>query len=143
MAWGPDRLDVFGQGTSGAFLWRYWDGKQWSADWQSLGGNFTSPPTVVSKEVGRLTIFGIDQDGRVLHKYYYRGAWSTWENLKGNLTTTVSVLVSSVSGTTLRYFWYRYRQRAFSQGLDRNSMDALDQAFRTVHQRTGSRRLGF
>lgn len=99
VAWGPARLDVFGLGTSGDFLWRRWDGERWSP-WQSLGGIFNSPPTVVSKRVGHLTLFGIDEDGNMLHKYYSHGVWSAeWENLQGNLTTTVSVLVSSVSDT--------------------------------------------
>ena len=41
VSWGPNRLDVFAQGTHGAPLHKWWDGTAWGpsvTDWQDLGG---------------------------------------------------------------------------------------------------------
>ena len=53
VALGQDRLDVFGLGLDYALYHKVHAaaapvGQQWSANWENLGGNFTSTPVVVS-----------------------------------------------------------------------------------------------
>ena len=74
VAWGPNRLDVFGQGSDTAIWWRYWDGSSWSSAWNSLGGSFASPPTVVSWGSGRLDVFAVATDTSLQHKAFDNGA---------------------------------------------------------------------
>ena len=46
VAWGNNRLDIFGLGIDGAMYYKAWDGAAWRPsplDWERLGGVFTSP----------------------------------------------------------------------------------------------------
>lgn len=40
VAWGPNRLDVFGIGTDGAMYDKAREGDVWEANWDDLGGTF-------------------------------------------------------------------------------------------------------
>ena len=40
VAWGPNRLDVFGLGTDNAMYHKAWMGSGWQAQWEDLGGTF-------------------------------------------------------------------------------------------------------
>jgi hypothetical protein len=40
VAWGPNRLDIFGVGTDKAMDHRAWDGARWSTNWENLHGTF-------------------------------------------------------------------------------------------------------
>jgi hypothetical protein len=42
VAWGPNRLDVFGLGTDNQMFHKAWNGSAWSG-WEGLGGVFTRP----------------------------------------------------------------------------------------------------
>jgi hypothetical protein len=52
----PDRVDAFGLGSDYALYHRYLQGTAWSAGWESLGGNLTSPPAVIATP-DRLDVF--------------------------------------------------------------------------------------
>ena len=41
VSWGANRLDIFGLGTDNQMYHKDWDGQQWSAGWQPLGGIFS------------------------------------------------------------------------------------------------------
>jgi LysM repeat protein len=90
VAWGPNRLDVFGLGTDNQMFHKAWDGSAWRpspTDWEPLGGRFTSPPTVVAWAPNRLDIFGLGTDRGMYHKWWDGSAWgpspTDWEPLGG------------------------------------------------------------
>ena len=53
----------------------------WTANWELLGGNFTSAPTAVSWTSERLDLFGVWTDNGVWHKAWAGSAWTPWERL--------------------------------------------------------------
>ena len=58
------------------------NGVTWQTSWESLGGIFTSAPTVVSWGPNRLDIFGKGTDGAVYHKAWLGSSWTAgWERL--------------------------------------------------------------
>jgi hypothetical protein len=50
VTWGPNRLDIFALGSGNDMFHKAFDGawRPAGADWEPLGGRFTSPPAVVS-----------------------------------------------------------------------------------------------
>ena len=44
VAWGPNRLDLFGLGTDDAMYHKAWLGNSWQPQWEGLGGKFNIPP---------------------------------------------------------------------------------------------------
>ena len=55
VAWGPNRLDLFGLGTDDAMYHKAWLGSSWQPQWEDLGGKFNSPPAVVASGRNRLS----------------------------------------------------------------------------------------
>ena len=90
---GSNRLDIFGLGTrrravsQGVGRSNAWRPSR--SDWESLGGNFTSPPVAVAWGSNRLDIFGRGTDGALYHKAWNGSAWlpslTNWESLGGDL----------------------------------------------------------
>jgi hypothetical protein len=90
VAWGANRLDIFGLGTDHAMYHKAWNGSAWlpsQSGWDGLGGIFTSPPAVASWSANRLDIFGLGTDSAMYHKAWNGSAWlpsqSGWEGLGG------------------------------------------------------------
>jgi hypothetical protein len=93
MSWDADRLDVFGVGQVeesgivrvGVMLHNSWElDSPFEPAWQSLGGSFTSPPAVVSREANRLDVFGVGDDGAMWHNRSDGGVtWADWKSLGG------------------------------------------------------------
>ena len=88
VTWDGSQLDVVVRGGDGAY-WRSL-GTFDSAGrptglgyWQSLGGNFTTAPSVASLSPGRLTIAGRGGDGAVYQMLWNGTAWSGWTSLGG------------------------------------------------------------
>jgi hypothetical protein len=97
-ACGKNRLDVVGLGEDGAMHHKVWDGSAWRpslVDWESLGGAFISPPSVIAWRQSRLEIFALGQDRAVYHKTWDGKAWRPspleWERLGGNFDRPPSV----------------------------------------------------
>jgi hypothetical protein len=86
-SWGANRLDVFARGTATDMLHIAWTGDSWSpgaSSWESLGGEFASPPAVASWGPGRLDVFAVGTNGQMLHKAWDGTAWqpaTNWEPL--------------------------------------------------------------
>jgi hypothetical protein len=59
-------------------------GREWS-EWESLGGELTSPPAAVSWGEGRIDVFVRGTDRALWHKWFTGGEWSHWESLGGEL----------------------------------------------------------
>ena len=99
VAWGPNRLDIFGLGTDRQMYHKAWNGSSWSpstAGWEPLGGIFTSPPAVVAWGTNRLDIFGLGTDRQMYHKAWGGSSWSPstagWEPLGGIFTSPPAVV---------------------------------------------------
>ena len=60
-------------------------GQQWS-DWEYLGGEFASAPTVASWADNRLDVFVQGTNNHLMHKWWDGHQWSGWEDLGGELT---------------------------------------------------------
>ena len=106
VSWGPDRLDVFAQGTDHALWHRWWDGSSWGG-WESLGGVLTSPPSVVSWGPNRLDLFALGQDHGLWHRWWDGSSWGGWESLGGVLTSPPSAVA-----------WAENRLDIFALGQD-------------------------
>ena len=89
VAWGSNRLDVFGLAENN-ITHKFWDGNQWlpsGNQLETLGNGLATPPVAVSWGVNRLDIFGLDDNNVIKHQYWDGGNWqpsvSTLENLGG------------------------------------------------------------
>jgi len=88
-AWGPNRLDMFGIGTDSAMYHKAWNGAEWEAAWDDLGGTFTSPPAVAAWGPNRLDVFGIGTDSAMYHKAWNGAEWeAAWDDLGGTFIST-------------------------------------------------------
>ena len=92
ISWGFNRMDVYGVDDHGNIAHQYWDGYQWGPSYdqiETLGGQFTSPPTAVSPGEKKMDLFQVGSDGSLLHKYYDGSAWqpsaTAFDSLGGNL----------------------------------------------------------
>src|SRR5207245_1910881 len=83
VAWGTNRLDLFGLGMEHALWHRWWNGSSWGG-WESLGGILTSPPTAVTWGPNRLDVFGVGTDSAVWHRWWDGMSWGGWESLGGS-----------------------------------------------------------
>ncbi|URT71211.1 S8 family serine peptidase [Cytobacillus firmus] len=61
-------------------------------DWESLGGNLDSAPTVVAWESNRLDCFAKGPDNHMYHKWWDGHAWHDWEDLWGDLDSAPTVV---------------------------------------------------
>lgn len=83
VSWGPDRIDVFARGSTGAVVHTYFNGT-WQGMDTTLGGCIKGQPAVSSWVPGRLDLFvrncAAAPTSNVSHRYY-DGAWQAWEVL--------------------------------------------------------------
>ena len=121
LAWGTNRIDIFGLGTDNQMYHKAWGGNAWSPSqtgWEALGGAFASPPSVASWGPGRLDILGVGTDAQMYHKAWDGSAWQPspagWEALGGafqgpppaswTAATAADVTSAAKSSTWLGYF---------------------------------------
>ncbi|HEU5379212.1 MAG TPA: CHAP domain-containing protein, partial [Ktedonobacteraceae bacterium] len=90
-SWGPNRLDFFGIGTSGAMYHEAWNGSDWSG-WGSLGDTFSSPPAVASWGPNRLDVFALGTSGAMYHQAWNGSDWSGWGSLGGAFSSPPAVV---------------------------------------------------
>ncbi|ERF72593.1 hypothetical protein EPUS_02875 [Endocarpon pusillum Z07020] len=84
-----------------AYYHKYFDGFDWQPQggaWENFGGNFSSPPAVVSWGTNRLDILGITPEGQLKHKYWSGDQWSGWEDHTGLSGPFVGTPVASSWG---------------------------------------------
>ena len=91
--------DMFVLGSDNACWWRHHDGKLWHP-WQSLGGNCTSAPAVVSVSSGTMDLFVRGADGALDRKTYEGGlhSWKEWRGAGGKIkagTSPAAVVVGT------------------------------------------------
>ena len=105
-----NHLEVFAVGTDNE-MYHIWQnapfsngttsGDSWS-NWESLGGNHTSDPSVVRNLDGRLEVFALGTDYAVYHMWQpasASGPWSAWERLPASPFTSSPVAVRDQFGT--------------------------------------------
>jgi hypothetical protein len=92
VAWGPNRLDLFGLGTDDAMYHKAWMGNGWQPQWEGLGGKFNSLPAVVAWGRNRLDVFGLGTDNAMYHKAWMNNSWQPqWEGLGGRFSSPPAV----------------------------------------------------
>ena len=82
-----NKLDVFVKGADNAAWHDSWNGTQWNASWDSLGGIITSAPAAVAQGAGRLDMFARGTDNALWHRWWDGTTWHAWESIGGNLTS--------------------------------------------------------
>jgi uncharacterized protein YvpB len=101
-------MDTFAKGQDNAVWFGGWTGSAWS-NWTSLGGPFSSAPSVASWGPGRLDVFAVGPDGALWHRWFDAGQWSGWSSLGGVLTSGPAVAA-----------WSPGRLDIFALGQDRS-----------------------
>jgi hypothetical protein len=101
VAWGPNRLDVFGLGMDSEVFHKGWDGAIWASTWQPLGGVLASSIAAVSRGTNLLDLFGLGEDYSMFHQRWDGKAWSGWQGLGGVFTSPPSVVSNSRRITTV------------------------------------------
>jgi hypothetical protein len=97
----PDRVDAFGLGGDYALHHRYLEGATWSAGWESLGGDLTSPPAVLASAAGgvnRLDVFALGPDQAMMQISWTSAGWTGWTQL-GGCFTTPPVAIAGANGS--------------------------------------------
>ena len=94
VAWGPNRLDLFGLGTGNSICHKAWNGSAWDVDWEPLGGTFISPPVAVSWGENRIDLFAVGTDNAMYHKAWNGSAWlpAEWEPQGGVFNSPPAVV---------------------------------------------------
>ena len=106
VAWGPDRLDVFGIGTDSQLYHQAWNGNSWLADWENIEGgpDLSSDPVAVSWGPQRLDIFAVVANDRSLGHF----AWSPSRGARPGMVQVgpngLAWKVFSAQTTVLRQF---------------------------------------
>ena len=87
IAWGAERVDVFGVGMDHAMYQRTANGETWSANWQSIGGTFTSAASVVLSGPNQLNLFARGADFTLRGNRTDGATWFGFENHGGTLAS--------------------------------------------------------
>ena len=76
----------------------YWDGSQWSK-WERLSGDseYNAAPGATTWGEGRLDVFAVNVDGKLIHLYYDGSQWSSEEDLSGSVTTKFEGTPAAIS----------------------------------------------
>ena len=102
-SWGQGRMDLFARADNGSLAHKYWEGSQWRPSASTyefldadLGNKSFNDLAVTSWGPGRLDVFAVDPESKVLlHKYYDGSAWQPaqgTEKLGGELPVGVSAV---------------------------------------------------
>jgi subtilisin family serine protease len=94
-------------------------------NWESLGGQLTSAPSVSSWGAGRLDVFAKGVNNDLQHKWFdaSQGKWSGWESLGGQLTSAPAVsswgagridVFTRGANNDLRHKWFDANQGGWS-----------------------------
>jgi hypothetical protein len=97
VARGNELLDVFGLGTDFSVWHKAYranaaDGIHWTPDWESLGGDFSCTPVVLSPDGARIELFGLTSDQSMVHRAFDGSQWGPWFALGGGFTSAPMVL---------------------------------------------------
>lgn len=113
-----DSIHFFARGTDAKLWYREATPYRWNSEWTSLGGtvNFVSSPIAVSRQKGRVDLFGVIRDKTMRTKSYQNGAWDAqWANMGGEFTSSPASCSSGPgrldlwavnSSSLLQHKWY-------------------------------------
>jgi hypothetical protein len=83
-SWGEARLSCVALVEGDLAVWHFFfDGLGWARE--SLGGEASSAPVIVSPRANQLAVFVAGSGGRLFGKGWVPGRWSDWSNLDGEL----------------------------------------------------------
>jgi MYXO-CTERM domain-containing protein len=100
-----NRLDIFARGADNSLQHIWWN-NAWGP-WESLGGDLTSNPSVISWGPNRLDIFARGNDQGIAHIAWTGTNWGAWDALGGELTSDPAVVA-----------WAPDRLDMFARGAD-------------------------
>jgi hypothetical protein len=69
--------------------------------WQSLGGRFTTAPSVAALSPGRLTVAGRGGDGAVYQLLWNGSSWSGWTSLGGQVYSAPAIAADTANSRYL------------------------------------------
>jgi hypothetical protein len=100
VARGNEFLDVFGVGTDFSVWHKAYHasttgGPHWTPEWESLGGDFSCTPVVLSPDGVRIELFGLTSDQSMVHRPFDGQAWGPWLALGGGFTSAPMVLAGA------------------------------------------------
>ena len=87
-SWGPSRLDVFTVDNNGDMQHKWFNGSNWSANWENRGqpseGQLLGSVAAVSWGANRIDVFGFDNVGNIVHQWWDGTSWSGWKDEIGH-----------------------------------------------------------
>jgi hypothetical protein len=91
-SWGEARLSCVALVEGDLAVWHFFfDGTGWARE--SLGGEASSAPVIVSPRPNQLAVFVAGSSGRLFGKGWVPGRWSAWSNLDGELRSAPACAV--------------------------------------------------
>lgn len=107
-------LDVFGisVGDTSSLVHKSWNGSSWQPsqlEFGTLGGNFSSGPAVGSRRKNEMSLFIVDGDNRLRHRWWHNEKWNSWATIGTNFRSVPAVVTLSDDRLSL-----------FAFGLDGN-----------------------
>jgi hypothetical protein len=91
-AWGEGRLSCVALIAGDLAIWHFFfDGLGWARE--SLGGEASSAPVIVSPRTNQLAVFVAGGGGRLFGKGWVPGRWSDWRDLGGELRSAPACAV--------------------------------------------------
>jgi hypothetical protein len=87
-SWAPGRLDVFTVDNNGDMQHKWFNGTNWSANWENRGhpseGALIGSVAAVSWSANRIDVFGFDVAGNIVHQWWDGTSWSGWKDEIGH-----------------------------------------------------------
>jgi len=106
VSWGPNRIDVFAQATTGNIMHTWCTGSCVGnfAAWEDRGGVSIGPPVTVSRGSNQLDIFVVGTNGRVYHMNWNGSGWSGWIDRGGRILSRLVAIAGRSAPNVLDVF---------------------------------------
>lgn len=76
-------FDVFVRGSDSCLYWKWERNNLESAQWQSLGCEFSSDPAAISLGIDQIDLFAVNNAGKLKRMRYQNGVWGASVNVQG------------------------------------------------------------
>ena len=105
-----ESMDVLGvreEGDGKKSLWRkYWDGSSWQPgefDFEQIPGSFSSAPAITSRSPNELSIFILDLENNLLHRWWNPSnqQWSEWIPMGQKCSGAPAAVTSAINRTSV------------------------------------------
>ncbi|MGY2011677.1 hypothetical protein ACW9HC_32290 [Nocardia gipuzkoensis] len=87
-------LHIFAMGTNGTLWCRYFDGYNWTPQWQNFGTGFAPVSPTVAVRRGKVNLWAVRPNGDLWERYNDGHNWSSWHSFSApGCTSAASVYV--------------------------------------------------